>query len=84
MGTLVRKMVTLRLWASHFNTFMRASNGEKTMVTLSFTTAGSWKHRDFPEPVGMDTNTSCLPVKNNCIYVYAVFLMNAKKSFIHM
>ena len=44
-------------------TFIKASKGEKTIATLfCWSTAGSWKHKDFPDPVGIDINTSWFPV----------------------
>ena len=38
--------------------FMRAINGEITTVRPGRRSAGNWKHRDLPPPVGSNANTS--------------------------
>ena len=38
--------------------FIRAMNGETTMVTPGRASAGNWKQRDFPPPVGRRARTS--------------------------
>ena len=40
---------------------IRAIRGDRTRDTPWATTAGNWKHRDFPAPVGMETKTSSWP-----------------------
>lgn len=52
------------------STFIRAKRGEKTIATFcSFIIAGNWKQRDFPEPVGIHTNTSCFPRIVNVLWI---------------
>ena len=38
--------------------FIREMSGEITRVSPSMSSAGIWKQRDLPEPVGMTPNTS--------------------------
>lgn len=46
----------------HNITLTNAMRGEITMAKeLSFVTAGSWKHNDFPDPVGIQIYTSLSP-----------------------
>jgi hypothetical protein len=58
------------------------------MATLfSWSTAGSWKHKDFPDPVGIDINTSWVPVTEENlgnIHMKEWKTYNHNFSFIHI
>lgn len=51
------------------------------VILLSCNTAGNWKQSDFPEPVGIEINTSFCPVKY-MVYKYLHYILKCKISTI--